>query len=199
MAEQVYQTVKGNMTRAAGNAEAFSKGDYPPDVEVMDTPRTGITLTHRVGLQLNAALLQRRVHIPAPLQNPPSVNGWYRIFHHPLKFFARLPIQHRLFRNHYPVSQQEIGLDAMDLLYVLQTDTAQAMSEIDDRIVNHIRYNVALHPDTKVFIKYTETIDIADRSKVSLFELSALGRKPTEDNPCQPLFTTFTFSIIIRR
>ena len=175
IAEQVYQTVKGNMTRAAGNADAFSKGNYPPDVEVMDTPRTGITLTHRVGLQLNAIAVAPVGAHPRTAAEP-ALSEW---------LVANLPSpSNTLCKVAYStpvipektitVSQQEIGLDAMDLLYVLQTDTAQAMSEVDDRIVNYVRYNVAMHPDTKVFIKYTEIVDTADRSKISFFELSSL-------------------------
>jgi hypothetical protein len=175
IAEQVYQTVKGNMTRAAGNADAFSKGGYPPDVEVMNTPRTGTTLTHRVGLQLNA-MAAAAVGAHPRTSAEPALSEWLvSIFPSPANVLCKVTYSSPVTpETTITVSQQDIGLDAMDLIYVLQTDTAQAMSEIDDRIVNHVRYSLALHPDTKVFIRYTDIIDVADRSKISFFELSSL-------------------------
>jgi hypothetical protein len=52
LSEQVYQVVLGNFQRSSGITDAFSKGNYPPDVQVMNTPRTGTTLTHRMVLHL---------------------------------------------------------------------------------------------------------------------------------------------------
>lgn len=175
MAEQVYQTVKGNMTRAAGNADAFSKGDYPPDVEVMDTPRTGITITHRVGLQLNAMAAAPAGAHPRTIAEPALSEWLAAILPSPAKVLCKVAYSSPVTpETTITVSQQDLGLEAIDLLFVLQADTAQAMNEIDDRIVNHVRYHVASHPDTKVFIKYTEIIDAVDRSKISFFELSSL-------------------------
>ena len=172
MAEQVYQTVLGNLQRAAGNADAFSKGAYPPVTDVMNTPRTGITLTHRVGVQLNALATAPAGAHPRSVAEP-ALNEWLT---------TQLPLPQKvsckvsysapnLAETTITVSQQDIGLDGLDLLYVLQTDNG---SEIDDRIVNYIRYQVAKHPDTKVFIRYTDVIDNDDRTEVSFFELSSL-------------------------
>lgn len=175
IAEQVYQTVKGNLNRAAGNADAFSKGNYPPVVEVMDTPRTGITLTHRIGLQLNAKATAAAGAHPRTAVEPALSNWLVSQFPSPDQVLCKVTYSTPTTPDtDITVSQQDLGLDAMDLLYVWQTDTAQAMSEIDDRMVNYVRYHVAFHPDARVFIKYTETIDAADRSKISFFELSAL-------------------------
>ena len=55
MAESVYQVVQGNFDRAAANTTAYSKGSHPPQVEVVNTPRNGISLTHRVALHLDPA------------------------------------------------------------------------------------------------------------------------------------------------
>ena len=49
MAESVYQVVRGNPLRAASTVEAIAGGETPPpELEVVQTPRTGIALTHRL-------------------------------------------------------------------------------------------------------------------------------------------------------
>ena len=175
LSEQIYQTVLGNIDRAAGNADAFSKGNYPPDIAVVDTPRTGTTLTHRMAIQLNASAA-----VPVDA-NPrrkaePALSEW---------LISSLPAPDKvqckvIFSSPSTpettvfVSQQDVGLDAMDLIYLLETDTEQGMTELDDRIASYVRYNIHLHPDTNVFIQYTEEIDAADKSKISFFELSSL-------------------------
>ena len=53
LAESVYQIVLGNFDRAAANTSAFGQGGHPPDTHVVDTPHTGLTLTHRLALHLD--------------------------------------------------------------------------------------------------------------------------------------------------
>lgn len=49
LAESVYQTVRGNPTRAGSTLDAIALGEAPPpELEVARTPRTGIALTHRL-------------------------------------------------------------------------------------------------------------------------------------------------------
>ena len=49
MAEGMYQLVRGNPLRAATTVESIAGGETPPpELEVVQTPRTGIAITHRV-------------------------------------------------------------------------------------------------------------------------------------------------------
>lgn len=50
IAEAVFQIVRGNFGRAGGLMDAISKGDRPPDPDLVTTPRGGLDLTHRVTL-----------------------------------------------------------------------------------------------------------------------------------------------------
>jgi hypothetical protein len=52
VAEGVYQIIRGNPGRAGGILDAMSKGDHPPDPQIVATPRPGYDLTHRVMLLL---------------------------------------------------------------------------------------------------------------------------------------------------
>ena len=50
MSEAVFQIMRGNFGRAGTLLDAISKGQRPPTPDVVDTPRGGIDLTHRVAL-----------------------------------------------------------------------------------------------------------------------------------------------------
>jgi hypothetical protein len=50
IAEAVFQITRGNFGRAGTLLDAISKGQRPPEPEVVNTPRGGLDLTHRVAL-----------------------------------------------------------------------------------------------------------------------------------------------------
>ncbi len=55
MAEAVFQVIRGNFGRAGGLMDAISKGDRPPDPDVITTPRGGLDLTQRVAVLIAGA------------------------------------------------------------------------------------------------------------------------------------------------
>ena len=55
MAEAVFQIMRGNFGRGGGLINAISKGDRPPDPDVITTPRGGLDLTHRVAVLLTGS------------------------------------------------------------------------------------------------------------------------------------------------
>jgi hypothetical protein len=50
ISEAVFQIIRGNFGQAGTLMDAISKGARPPNPEVVNTPRGGLDLTHRVGL-----------------------------------------------------------------------------------------------------------------------------------------------------
>ncbi len=180
LSEQVYQVVKGNFERASGNAEAFSKGSYPPDIDIINTARSGITLTQRVAIQFDAdasgAVSPNAITMTAKATAEPSVNKWLStLLPNPQNVLCKVTYSSPIkAATTIFVSQENIGLQAIDLLYTFNLDTEQAMTELDDRIANYIRYTVSTHPKTDISIQYTEEIDAIDKSKISFFELAAL-------------------------
>lgn len=77
MAEGVYQVVKGNYDRAAATTDPFSKGNFPPAPEVVQTPRTGRTLTHRVALHLQGGQDPADPANATPrAKREPALNTW---------------------------------------------------------------------------------------------------------------------------
>jgi hypothetical protein len=52
IAESVFQIMRGNYGRAGGIMDAISRGDHPPDPDIVATPRPGLDVTHRLMLLL---------------------------------------------------------------------------------------------------------------------------------------------------
>lgn len=175
LSEQVFQMVKGNFERAAGNADAYSKGSYPPEVDVVSGPQSGVTLTHRMAIHFNAEAVAV-AGAKARAKAEPAVNEWLKErLPDPKKVQCKLtyssPVQAA---QEVFVSMDNLGLQPIDLLYILEGEQEQSMTDLDDRIVHFIRYNISDHPATRIKISYTDQVDPADLSKISFFELGAL-------------------------
>lgn len=50
VSESVYQVAKGNHIRASAIMDKLAKGDVPNDIQIADTPRTGVVVTHKIGM-----------------------------------------------------------------------------------------------------------------------------------------------------
>ena len=170
IAESVHHMVMGNYDRATGVLDSFSKGNYPQAPDVIKTPRSGPTLTHRVSIPFVYTALATG---SAPrVQTEPSMNQWLAAILPGLdkiicdcSYISRasgLPANRA-------VSMQDIGLTHLDLLYVINvTDTGQ-LSEIDDRIIHYLYSNTDPQLDANVKLNYTA--EPSDPSKFSLFQL----------------------------
>ena len=62
LAESVFQIMRGNFGRSGGILNAISQGGHPPEPDIVDTPRAGIDVTHRLMLLF--------------AQPPPAVPAW---------------------------------------------------------------------------------------------------------------------------
>src|SRR5258708_11683097 len=56
LAEGVHQAVQGNFERIAATLDAYTTVNFPPEPEVVQTPPSGIGLTHRVGIHFKSGL-----------------------------------------------------------------------------------------------------------------------------------------------
>ena len=181
MAEQVYQVVKGNFERTSGVAEAFSKGSYPPEMEVVKTERSGINLTNRIAIHFNAEADSTTSPNTVASMTPraklePGVNEWLsNLLPSPDNVLCKVIYSTPVAQNQEAfISQKQLGLQSIDLLFSSHFDSEQAMAELDDRIAHYVRYIVSEHPDTTLTINYTDSIDVNDVTKISFFELGAL-------------------------
>jgi len=180
MAEGVFQAVQGNYDRVASALDASGKGSFPPEPEVVRTPTNGSGLTHRVGLHLEAGADPTASPVAGLAMTPraqaePALNRWLATVLPPLQQVA-CKVVFRAAATNTEASDEvtlfELGLQPIDVLYLVRDESEQAMSELDDRIVQHVMVTHALRPDGGVRIRYLETAGAA----TSLFALMPLVR-----------------------
>ena len=194
LAEGVHQAVLGNYEQSAGTLDAFAKGAYPPDPEVVRTPRSGIGLTLRTAIHLS----------PAPPANPlpalpltplataePTLNAWLSGWlPDPGDVGCQVTFIDRATggqRTEF-ITQSQLGLHPIDLVYRVDTTTEQALNDLDDRILTYLHAHYAPRHDRQIRIRYTERV--ASKSTWTWFELQALLRSLREltvaARPLQP-------------
>lgn len=176
LAEGVHQAVLGNYERSAGTLDAFARGNYPPEPEVIRTPRTGVALTLRTAIHFSTA--PSADPLPGIARTPlaigePAVNAWLKDRLPPpasvgcdVVYFDRdTNAEVRQF-----VSQEDLGLHPIDLLYRTQTSAEQALGDLDDKILHFIETQKKPRHDRPIRIAHTERV--ADR--FTWFEVQAL-------------------------
>ncbi|MFJ4790731.1 hypothetical protein [Streptomyces sp. NPDC088794] len=178
LAEGVHQAVLGNYDRSAGTLDAFAKGGYPPETDVVRTPRVGTGLTVRTVLHLSTSGPANPW--PGLTMTPlasaePAVNRWLA---------ARLPAPTSVgVRVLYgdratgtdrveTITQEELGLHPADLLYRAGAKTDQALTDLDERIVERLHAVRPVRLDRPVVVLHTERIS----GLVTFFELEGLLR-----------------------
>lgn len=177
VAESVHQVVRGNFTRAAATLDTYSKGSFPPTPEVVQTPRTGTTLTHRFGLQLDAGADPGATVNgvpPTPRSRvEPAVNEWLAgLLPLPTRVGCRVRFVDVDGADRAPrISQADLALQPVDLMYLLDPRQEPALTALDDMVLDHVyRLPKPPRPDARVEITYREF----KTGDVSFFELSPL-------------------------
>jgi hypothetical protein len=179
LAEGVHQAVVGNVDRAAATLDAFGKASLPLEPQVVQTPRSGIAITHRVAVHVRPQ--------SDPLQSPiagiavtpraigePALNAWLA---------GRLPAPDDVActvdwddpATGAPVSrtvtQADLGLQPLDLLAVLSVGDEQAMGELDARVLLHVERTASARPDARPHVTYTRRVP---GKATTFFELAPL-------------------------
>lgn len=174
MAESVYQVVRGNYDRAAGTLEAYSKGNFPPTPEVVQTPRSGVTITHRVGIHLPADLDPDDSANTTPrAKGEPAINVWLATKLPPMNIIFCLVdfFDHGLDTDRTEeVTAADLGLLPIDLLYTLNLDGNQDLKALDDQVIRHITTTHTPRPDADIRIRYRHR----QNGKFSFFEITPL-------------------------
>jgi hypothetical protein len=174
MAEGIHQLTQGNYDRAAASVEAFASGEMPPLPEVVRTPRSGIGLTHRVGLHLTPGLpptaSPNSLDPTSRASAEPALNDWLaKLLPEPDQIGVRVRFSDGTGASGEAiVTQADLGLQPIDLLYVLHAADEQDQDSLDDAIVRHVA--AGLRPDAQIQIAYTEAVGPLR----SFFEVSAL-------------------------
>ncbi|SHM62140.1 hypothetical protein SAMN05444266_109222 [Chitinophaga jiangningensis] len=167
MAESVHQVVQGNYERGAASFDTYAKGNFPPIPDVIQTPRSGINLTHRVGLHLEAGL-DGTLEATPRAQAEPAVNKWLKSILPPTDKIICLVSYNGV--TDKKITAANLGLQPIDILYTVNLDSEQQMKELDDRITFLVMQQPGIRPDTVVEINYIKGIS----GHFTFFELAPL-------------------------
>ena len=174
MAESVYQVVRGNYDRAGSSLEAYSKGNFPPIPEVVQTPRKGITLTHRVGVHLRGGVSpDSPEHVSPRAKGEPAINLWLaELLPAMTDIYCMVDFINPLnsASDTMKLTADQLGLQAIDLLYMIKRETEQEMQALDDRIVFHMISSLAIRPNSEIKIRYRDK----QPGQFSIFEITPL-------------------------
>jgi hypothetical protein len=173
ISESIHQVASGNVDRGAAAMDAYGKGGFPPEPDVVTTPRTGLSITHRIGLHLPVDAIAAAGATPRA-QAEPALDAWLAGV-----LPALTDIVVRVTATNTPpgsvpqdldVDVAALGLAPIDLLYLLDAASDAAMGEMDDRILQHVLATEGLCPDATVLIRYTLPVP----GKKTLFEVTPL-------------------------
>ncbi|MEU9083549.1 hypothetical protein [Streptomyces sp. NPDC048357] len=178
VAESTHQTLLGNTERAAATLDAYAKEGFPPEPDVVRTPRSGTTLTHRLALQFTPGLGPDHGAGAAGRSSPraraePAVDDWLAGLLPDAEDVAALvtwadPVTTE--QRSRVVTQADLGLQAIELLWAVRPAGEAAMSDLDDRITGAVFGSAPPRPDALPVIHYTRRVP----EKTGFFELSPL-------------------------
>ncbi len=176
VAEGVHQIVMGNYDRAAATLDAYSQATYPPVPDVVQTPRSGIGITHRVALHFESDATTALTDNPR-IKAEPAMQKWINgLLPAPGQVSCRVRYTDVATGNPHEmfVTQTDLGLQALDLLYIISPENTQARSELEDRVSDYVLNNGVPkpRPDVPLEITYTETRN----GDFTFFEIASMIR-----------------------
>jgi hypothetical protein len=186
LAESVHQAVLGNYDAVSATLEAYSKGSFPPEPDVVRTPTAGRVITHRVGLHVDASASSPTSGVPGTpgasgtpasprTMAQPAINTWLAaVLPDPAIVGCKVqwvdPETEDVL-GQATVTQADLKLEPIDILYIVTLDGAAAMGELDDRIVRHVMRSFTPRGDAGVTLLHTVRLP---SPVVSFFELAPL-------------------------
>ncbi len=140
--ESVYQTVQGNHERAGAAARAASRGARPPELEVINTPRGGVGLTHRVMISLGSSwIIEPGEHAPASTPRSrvePRLNAWLgEMLGSPADIRCQVWYVDAADGSEHMVviSLQDLRIPPIDLVYITGDDLVGENTELANRVL----------------------------------------------------------------
>ncbi|GAA0418485.1 hypothetical protein Acor_19480 [Acrocarpospora corrugata] len=172
LAESVHQAVLGNADRTASSLDSVGRGGFPPEPAILETPGRTHTLTHRVAVHLRAGLDHRASPVSGIAMTPramaePGVNELAAAMLPPP---ADVVVRVRWNDQNMLVSQADLGLQPIDLLYLVRLESQAALGELDERILRHVAVTAGLRPDAAPVVHLTERVP----GKTTFFEIAPL-------------------------
>jgi hypothetical protein len=140
MAEAVFQVMRGNFGRGSGLMDAISKGQRPPDPDVIATPRGGLDLTHRIAVLLagppiaNPAWSGVATHPRAAAE--PWLDAWLTtLLPDPSTVTCSVQYSDGAGSHVVDVSLLQLGIGALDCLAMADAAEVAQQAELEARIL----------------------------------------------------------------
>lgn len=140
LSEAVFQILRGNFGRAGTLIDAISKGQRPPTPDVVDTPRGGLDLIHRVALLFagdpapSAAWSGGSSHPRGTVE--PWLDAWLsHVLPDPANVLCAVRYQDGTGDHEIPVSLHDLDLRPLDALALADLSDAPQKGEIEARIL----------------------------------------------------------------
>ncbi|MGI8329751.1 hypothetical protein ACRYCC_07275 [Actinomadura scrupuli] len=194
VAESTHQTLAGNPERAAATLDAYAKEGFAPEPAVVRTPRGGTTLTHRLALHFKPGLRPGQGAPSFQGDGPrakaePAVNDWLTAVLPDQRDVAALVTwtdpANGVARSSV-VTQRDLELQPIELLWAVRPVSEAAMTDLDDRIIGVVATRDQPRPDARLVIRHTLRVP----GKLTFFELSpliaALRSLLTASRPVRP-------------
>jgi hypothetical protein len=147
VSESIFQATLGNADQATAILESVGKGKFPVNPDVINPPRAGKTLTQRVLLHLpgdDAALSEWGTGRTPRARAEPGLNRWLAsLFGSPASVELDYEYQVGAGTSATTVTSllglDEVGIQPIDLLYLLDADALRAGSALDSLVTQAIR------------------------------------------------------------
>jgi hypothetical protein len=175
LAEGVHQAVQGNFERVAATVDAYASATFPPEPEVVQTPATGIGLTHRVATMLVPGLTAPVGATPRAVAEP-AVDAWLAsMLPNPSSIACMVTYVDPVGGTHQTrvVTLADLGLRPIDVLGLVSPVAGHpnpAMTELDDRVVAAVMAAAQPRADADLRIEY----QTAPAGRLSVFQAAAL-------------------------
>ena len=194
LSESVHQIVQGNYDRAAATMDAYNKGGFPPIPDVVKTPRSGVSLTHRVGIHFESGLtVADPVAEKARVVAEPAVAKWLADLLPPMDRIAcSLTFFIPTYTDDAPVgipdtvTAAQLGLSPMDLLFMINSDQDKSLTALDEHVLKWVHDTHDPRPDVEIRINYANPV----AGNITFFEIAPLLRNlrkaVLESRPLKP-------------
>ena len=177
LSESVYQLVQGNHVRAAAVVSALAEGKPIPTPQIVDTPRTGAIVTHRVALHVAPKVNETPEGWPAELtpraKAEPSFNYWLGTqMLHPKRVRCMVSCEVNGTAAAQEISLNDLDLQPLDVLFLLNLSGENAAAELESRLIG---YFITQMPEaTSIKINVQERSEDWSNEVLSFYEFEVL-------------------------
>ncbi len=141
LAEGVFQVAQGNYDRAGAMLKALAEGTNPPEPQIVETPRGGSALTHRVTINFNADSPAANPW-PGVAQSPrshvePQLNNWLgRMLGPPAQVRCRVQFKPTAggAEEFEDVTLAGLDVQPLDFIHMIAQDLAAEATEVESRV-----------------------------------------------------------------